>query len=163
VNQNVYIGLGSNLENPKQQIKHAVDELRCLPDSRYIEDSGLYFSRPMGPENQPDYYNAVALIETQMEPLVLLDYLQAIESKLGRVRTQRWGPRVIDLDILLYGDRQISSHRLQVPHPGLNEREFVLYPLLKLCATLDIPGHGKLQQVIKQCPERGLKYLGIVE
>jgi len=163
LDQLVYIGLGSNLEQPQQQIKNAVTELRHLPDSRYINDSGLYLSCPMGPENQPDYYNAVALIETRLEPLNLLDHLQAIENALGRVRAHHWGPRVIDLDILLYGDKQISSDRLQVPHPGLGEREFVLYPLLKLCATLDIPGHGKLQQIIKQCPERGLKYLGNVE
>lgn len=165
-----YIALGSNLDDPKTQIKLAIDGLKQLPDSRYILDSGLYLSRPMVPEgkvppDQPDYYNAVALIETSLKPLKLLDYLQDIESRQGRVRDLHWGARTIDLDILLYGQAQINEPRLKVPHPGLCEREFVLYPLQSLCAELliselEIPGHGKLEEVIQACPENGIKYVG---
>jgi 2-amino-4-hydroxy-6-hydroxymethyldihydropteridine diphosphokinase len=165
-----YIGLGSNLDDPATQIALAIDGLKQLPDSRYILDSGLYLSRPMiaeGRENpdQPDYYNAVALIETALKPLKLLDYLQDIESRQGRVRDLRWGPRTIDLDILLYGRVQINEPRLQVPHPGICQREFVLYPLQRVCVALsisklEIPGHGKLEEVIRICPENGMKYVG---
>ena len=179
----VYIGLGSNLDGPKTQIRLAIDGLKELPDSRYILDSGLYLSRPMIPkgipegaqyQDQPDYYNAVALIETALKPLELLDCLQDIESRQGRIRDLHWGPRTIDLDILLYGQTQINDPRLKVPHPGLCEREFVLYPLQRLreslgaellisqllISELEIPGHGKLEKVIRACPENGIKYVG---
>lgn len=164
----VYIGLGSNLDDPEQQIRLAIGELQKMPDSRYVSDSGLYLSRPMlaeGAQNQPDYYNAVAFIETTLGPLEVLDYLQNIENKQGRIRDVHWGPRTIDLDILLYGHEQVNDARLSVPHPGLCEREFVLYPLQKLCAELsvselEIPGHGKLDTVIQACPKNGIKHLG---
>lgn len=173
-----YIGLGSNLDNPETQIRLAIEGLKALPASRYILDSGLYMSRPMVSEgngsDQPDYYNAVARIETALKPLELLDCLQAIENRQGRVRDEYWGPRTIDLDMLLYGQKQIDDVRLKVPHPGLCEREFVLYPLLRLggllgagsimsgslVSELEIPGHGKLEDVIQACPENGIKYLG---
>jgi 2-amino-4-hydroxy-6-hydroxymethyldihydropteridine diphosphokinase len=174
-----YIGLGSNLGEPENQIRLAIDGLKEMPASRYISDSGLYLSRPMKPkgvaegaeqQDQPDYYNAVALIETALKPLELLDYLQGIEDRQGRVRDCHWGPRTIDLDILLYGQTRINGTRLKVPHPGLCEREFVLYPLQRLCAELlasgflipelEIPGHGKLEKVIQTCPENGIKYVG---
>jgi len=160
----VYIGLGSNLEQPKQQLKKAVAELKLLPESRYVQDSGLYLSKPLVadgvPEDQPDYYNAVVLLETGLTPVELLDQLQAIENRQHRIREQHWGPRTIDLDILLYGQQQINNERLQIPHPGLCEREFVLYPLQRLNPEMTIPGHGKLKQIIKMCSENGMKYLG---
>lgn len=163
----VYIGLGSNLEQPEQQIKRAVAALKSLADSQYMGDSGLYLSKPLVgdgvPENQPDYYNAVALLETGLSAVELLDCLQAIENRQGRVRDQRWGSRTIDLDILLYGQQQISNERLQIPHPGLCEREFVLYPLQRLDAEIHIPGHGMLKQIIKMCPENGIRYVGEIE
>jgi 2-amino-4-hydroxy-6-hydroxymethyldihydropteridine diphosphokinase len=164
----VYIGLGSNLEEPKQQIKNAVVELKSLPHSQYVKDSGLYLSKPMveegvQAEDQPDYYNAVVLIETDLAPTELLDHLQAIENRQGRVRDQHWGPRTIDLDVLLYGQQQINNERLQVPHSGMCEREFVLYPLQRLNAEINIPGHGMLKQTIKKCPENGMKYVGEIE
>lgn len=166
--EQVYIGLGSNLEKPKRQIRRAVAELKSLPDSQYVKDSGLYLSKPLvaeglQPQDQPDYYNAVALLETELTPLELLDYLQAIEHRQGRVRNQHWGPRTIDLDILLYGQQQIDNDRLQVPHPGLCEREFVLYPMQHLNAEIHIPGHGMLEQIIKMCQENGMKYVGDIE
>ena len=163
----VYIGLGSNLGQPKQQIKQAAAELKSLPDSQYVGDSGLYLSKPLVadgvPGDQPDYYNAVVLLETRLSAVELLDHLQAIENRQGRVRDQRWGPRTIDLDILLYGQQQINNERLQVPHPGLCEREFVLYPLQRLNAEMDIPGHGMLKDIIKTCPEKGMRYIGEIE
>ena len=165
--ERVYIGLGSNLEQPKQQIKQAVAELKLLPDSQYVGDSGLYLSKPLVAdgvsEDQPDYYNAVALLETSLSAVELLDCLQGIENRQGRVRDQRWGPRTIDLDILLYGQQQINNERLQVPHPGLCEREFVLYPLQRLNAEMAIPGHGMLNEIIKTCPENGMRYVGEIE
>jgi len=163
----VYIGLGSNLEQPEQQLKQAVAELKSLPDSLYVRDSGLYLSKPLVaegvPEDQPDYYNAVVLLETGLAPVELLDQLQAIENRQHRVREQHWGPRTIDLDILLYGQQQINNERLQIPHPGLCEREFVLYPLQRLSPEIAIPGHGKLKQIIKACPENGMRYVGEIE
>lgn len=165
--ERVYIGLGSNLDQPKQQIKQAVAELKLLPDSQYVGDSGLFLSKPLVvegvSEDQPDYYNAVALLETRLSAVELLNCLQAIENRQGRVRDQRWGPRTIDLDILLYGQQQINNERLQVPHPGLCEREFVLYPLQRLNAEMDIPGHGMLNEIIKTCPEKGMRYIGEIE
>lgn len=166
--ERVYIGLGSNLEKPKEQIRRAVAELKLLPGSQYISDSGLYLSKPMVAEgvqsqDQPDYYNAVALLETGLTPAELLDHLQAIENRQGRLREQHWGPRTIDLDVLLFGQLQINDDRLRVPHPGLCQREFVLYPLLRLDAEMHIPGHGMLKEIIKMCPEKGMKYVGEIE
>ena len=165
--QNVYIGLGSNLDKPDRQIKKAVTALHSIPQSKYIKDSGLYLSRPMqlpgDDSQQPDYYNAVVLLETQLEPLALLDYLQSIEKQQGRMRTGRWNSRTLDLDILLFGNLKIDSERLQVPHPGMCDREFVLYPLQNIEQALEIPGHGKLAQCVQKCSKNGLQYLGLIE
>ncbi|MCK5262717.1 MAG: 2-amino-4-hydroxy-6-hydroxymethyldihydropteridine diphosphokinase, partial [Gammaproteobacteria bacterium] len=116
MSESVYIGLGSNLEQPIEQIRAAVIALKQLPDSQYIDDSGLYLSKPLmmdgvQPENQADYYNAVALLETTLEPLVLLDYLQAIENNQGRVREHRWAARTLDLDILMFGQKEMNEPR----------------------------------------------------
>jgi 2-amino-4-hydroxy-6-hydroxymethyldihydropteridine diphosphokinase len=164
----VYIGLGSNLDQPEQQIKMAVAALKSFPETRYVGDSGLYLSKPLVAEgmsagDQPDYYNAVALLETGLSAGHMLDHLQEVENSQGRVRDQHWGPRTIDLDILLYGQQSIDDERLQVPHPGLCEREFVLYPLRRLNAELAIPGHGMLKKIIKKCPENGIRYVGEIE
>ena len=169
--EQVYIGLGSNLEQPKKQISKALASLKQLPDSSYIADSGLFRSKAMLPEGgeaQADYFNAVVLLETSLAPLALLDHLQAIEKNQGRKRESRWAARTIDLDILMFGQSQMQNSRLQVPHPGMTEREFVFYPLLRLCEKLqqldlNIPGHGMLSKVIKSCFENELKYVGEVE
>lgn len=163
----VYIGLGSNLEQPERQIRLAVAELKSLSGSQYLRDSGLYLSKPLVidgvPGDQPDYYNAVVLLETSLAADDLLGQLQEIEDRQGRVRDQHWGPRTIDLDILLYGQQQINNEHLQVPHPGLCKREFVLYPLQRLNAEMSIPGHGMLNEIIKMCPENGIRYVGEIE
>ncbi len=124
-----YIAVGSNLAKPILQAKQAIEALKQLPKSQFIAASSLYSSTPMGPQDQPEYINAVVVIDTQLSPLALLDCTQAIEQEQGRERkAERWGPRTLDLDILLYGDEIIDSPRLTVPHYGMKVREFVLYP-----------------------------------
>ena len=160
----VYIGLGSNLNEPCRQIRRAMQALERIPGTRIVADSGLYLSKPLVPASgaiaQADYLNAVVKIETQLDPHELLDCLQQIEQDQGRERKQRWGPRTIDLDILLFDDRCVQDKRLTLPHPGIALRSFVLYPLHNIDATLDIPGHGMLGELISNCPRDGLRYLG---
>lgn len=151
-----YVGLGSNLEQPEGQLRRALDELSRLPGTRLSAHSGLYRNPPMGPVPQPDYVNAVAALETILAPLELLDRLQAVEQAHGRVRIERWGPRTLDLDLLLYAERIIDEPRLQVPHPGLHERPFVLYPLAEIAPQLTIPGRGALAEWLERCPSSGL-------
>lgn len=156
--QLVYIGIGSNLDDPLAQVKKAIKQLGSLRQSELINRSSLYASKPMGPEDQPDYINVVVSIKTQLSPIALLDELQQIEAEHGRVRTgQHWGPRTLDLDILLYGEKTINSDRLFVPHPGLHERAFVLYPLQEINPELMIPGKGCLATLIEHCPLDDLK------
>jgi 2-amino-4-hydroxy-6-hydroxymethyldihydropteridine diphosphokinase len=151
-----YVGLGSNLERPQEQLLRAFDEFSRLPGTCLSASSGLYRNPPMGPVPQPDYVNAVAALETRLSPLELLDGLQAIEQAHGRVRIERWGPRTLDLDLLLYADQIIDEPRLQVPHPGLHERPFVLYPLAEIAPGLTIPGRGPLAEWLARCPSGGL-------
>lgn len=155
----VFIGLGSNLGEPQEQIASAVQQLAKIPESCDLKVSRLYRSRPLGPQDQPDYINAVAQLTTQLEAEALLDQLQAIEQAHGRRRGgERWGARILDLDLLLYADQIINSERLIVPHPGLSERAFVLIPLADLAeADLTIPGLGKLQPLLSHIDEDGLE------
>lgn len=135
-----YIGLGSNLDDPQKQLQRAIEALQRIPESRLTAVSPLYRSKPMGPAEQPDYVNGVAMFDTCLEPLVLLDALQSIETTQGRVRSgERWGPRTLDLDLLLYGSEVIDLPRLQVPHPGITQRGFVLRPLFDLAPELTFP------------------------
>ena len=121
----VYIALGSNLSDPQTQLMAALRAMNALPNTRVIAVSSFYQSQPLGPQDQPDYVNAVACLETDLAPLVLLDELQRIEHEQGRVRLRRWGERTLDLDILLYGDQILQSERLTVPHYDMHHREFV--------------------------------------
>jgi 2-amino-4-hydroxy-6-hydroxymethyldihydropteridine diphosphokinase len=143
-----YVGIGSNLQQPHDQVKAAVRALRQLPSTELLAVSPLYRSPPMGPGEQPDYINAVAALATALAPEALLDGLQAIESGQGRIRGERWGPRTLDLDILLYGDHVIDSTRLQVPHPGIADRAFVLVPLFDIAPGLQIPQLGPLAGLV---------------
>ncbi|MEZ9328178.1 2-amino-4-hydroxy-6-hydroxymethyldihydropteridine diphosphokinase [Vibrio breoganii] len=155
---NAYIAVGSNLGDPVAQAKQAIERLRDLPRSRVIQASSLYSSTPMGPQNQPDYINAVVKIETELQPLELLDNTQKIENEQGRVRKEeRWGPRTLDLDIILYGDETIDQPRLVVPHYGMREREFVLYPLLEIEPNLILPDGSALSQLIESVDRNGLQ------
>ena len=142
-----FIGLGSNLDDPKAQITRALVELSALPGTRVLAHSALYRTPPMGPSEQPDYINAVAKLETHLEPLMLLDALQALERSHHRVREFHWGPRTLDLDILIVDQRLLTSERLTLPHPGIAERAFVVIPLYEIAPTLTIPGIGPISRV----------------
>ncbi|MDQ7075510.1 MAG: 2-amino-4-hydroxy-6-hydroxymethyldihydropteridine diphosphokinase [Gammaproteobacteria bacterium] len=143
-----YIALGSNLEQPAQQLLRAIEVLKRLPESRFIAASSFYGSVPMGPQDQPNYVNAVVNIETALAPLALLDQLQAIEVNFGRLKGERWGARVLDLDLLLYGGQIIDHPRLQVPHVGIAQRAFVLLPLSEIVDELFIPKQGCLTDLL---------------
>ncbi len=152
-----YIGLGSNLAEPIEQVKSARISIASIDGVKELAFSSLYQSAPMGPPDQPDYVNAVVAIETTLAPLPLLRALQAIEHAQGRVRKgERWGARTLDLDILLYNQQQISVPDLVVPHVGIAERSFVLYPLAELDPHLVIPGKGALTDLLARCPMNGL-------
>lgn len=135
----VYIALGANLESPKEQLDAAVVALRALAIDDQVQVSPYYRSAPMGEVEQPDYINAVASLTTSLAPIALLDALQAIEHSQGRVRQIRWGARTLDLDLLLYGNEQISLPRLTVPHYGMQQRSFVLVPLSDIAPQLVLP------------------------
>lgn len=159
-----YIGLGSNLDNPRRQVRSAIAQLAALPYTHLTVQSSLYCSEPMGPAEQPDYINAVAAIDTLLTPHALLDALLGIERLHGRVRSAtRWGPRTLDLDILVYGDRVIDDVRLTVPHPGIAERPFVLHPLAEIAPEIEIPNKGPIRALIAACPTGGLRKLATDE
>lgn len=139
-----YVGLGSNLSDPKRQLLAAFDELDLIPNTLLSRRSPLYASAPLGPADQPDYVNAVAILHTRLDPFALLDQLQAIEAAHDRVRGVRWGPRTLDLDLLLFGQAVIDSERLVVPHPQMLKRAFVLVPLNDVAPGLELPGGGAL-------------------
>ncbi len=152
-----YIAVGSNLADPVSQATLAIEALKKLPNSQFVCASSLYSSTPMGPQDQPDYINAVVEITTTLTPLALLDCTQAIEQEQGRVRKEeRWGPRTLDLDILLYGDQVIDSERLTVPHYGMKQREFVLYPLAEIAPNLTFPDGTELPTLLNSVARNGL-------
>ncbi|WP_150539382.1 2-amino-4-hydroxy-6-hydroxymethyldihydropteridine diphosphokinase [Actinobacillus vicugnae] len=144
----VYIALGSNLDNPLAQLKQAVESLKQFAIN--FEVSPFYGSKPVGPQDQPDYVNAVAKFDTELSPLALLDKLQSIENTQGRVRIRRWGERTLDLDIVLYGKEQISNERLTVPHIEMKNREFVIVPMYDLSPDLELPSGEKLAEIYQQ-------------
>jgi len=133
-----YVGLGSNLNNPLQQVKQAVKAIAKHPGISLIAQSKYYQTKPWGYENQPDFINAVIAVDVALSAEQLLDVLQSIETDQGRVRTMHCGPRIIDLDILLYGDEVIHTKRLRVPHPHMTKRDFVLVPLTEIAPDLDV-------------------------
>jgi 2-amino-4-hydroxy-6-hydroxymethyldihydropteridine diphosphokinase len=152
-----YIGIGSNLGDPVARVQAAFGELQRLPDTRLAARSSLYGSRPMGPADQPDYVNAVAGVDTDLPAADLLQALAGIENRQGRERgAQKWGPRTLDLDLLLYGGQRIASPGLTVPHPGLHERDFVLVPLAEIAGDLEVPGHGTLSTLTGRCEQHDL-------
>jgi len=148
----VYVGIGSNLNSPKQQVLSALEDINRIKNTRLIDQSSLYQSSPMGPADQPDYINAVVKIETDLTASELLTELQLLENRHGRLRTAvRWQARSLDLDILAFGDNEIHNNTLNVPHPGLSQRNFVLYPLYEINPDLSIPGLGSVSQLKEQC------------
>ncbi|MGF1705730.1 2-amino-4-hydroxy-6-hydroxymethyldihydropteridine diphosphokinase [Enterovibrio baiacu] len=153
----VYIAIGSNLGNPVEKASLAITALKQLPNTQFVCCSSLYSSKPMGPSDQPDYVNAVAIVDTLLEPLDLLDQTQRIELEFGRERKdERWGPRTLDLDILLFGDLQINSERLTVPHYGMKVREFVLYPLAEIAPDLHLPDGSAVTDLVAVVDRNGL-------
>jgi 2-amino-4-hydroxy-6-hydroxymethyldihydropteridine diphosphokinase len=159
VTTRAYIGLGSNLDAPAEQLRSAMQALDQVDGSRLVAASALYTSDSLLP-GQPRYTNAVAALDTTLAPLDLLDALQAIENGHGRVRKERWGPRTLDLDILLFGDQVIDVPRLQVPHYHMHARPFVLYPLAELVAGDFCLADGRaLAKLLEACPFVGLERL----
>ena len=142
-----YIALGSNLHTPREQLKRALNALAQLPQTQLMAVSSFYRSKPLGPQDQPDYLNAAVEISTALSPLALLDELQRIENEQGRVRLRRWGERTLDLDILLYGDEIIQTDRLTVPHYDMHNREFVIVPLVEIAPNLILPNGQKLAEL----------------
>jgi len=156
----IYIGLGSNLGNPEARINrglHAISQLSGVVLTNY---SALYGSRPLGPQDQPDFINAVAEIQTQMTPMALLYSLQAIEEAAGRTRTRHWGERTLDLDILLWRELSMDTPALKLPHPGIKDRPFVLIPLYELAPGICLPDGSTLHEHWQRCDRKGIWYHG---
>ena len=157
--ERIYIGMGSNLAAPEQQLRSAIEALALLPGTTVTGVSGFYQSDSLLP-GQPRYTNAVAALDSNLAPLQLLDALQAIENDQGRERLERWGPRTLDLDILLFGERLIDEPRLKVPHYQMYLRAFVLYPLAELAPkNFQLPDGQRLSDLLAACPFVGLERL----
>ncbi len=149
-----YVGLGSNLNAPRERILAAFEALGALPETRVVGRSSLYRSAPQGHAQQPDFVNAVAKLETALAPTALLAALHEIEKRHGRDRPYRNAPRTLDLDLLLYGTEPIVSAELTVPHPRMHQRAFVLKPLLELDPQAQIPGRGRAQALLERCADQ---------
>lgn len=156
--QTVYIGLGSNLQDPIAQIKQAINNLANIPKTSLIKVSSLYSSDSLLPD-QPQYINAIVCLHTSLSAETLLDYLQQIENTQGRKRIQRWGARTLDLDIILYGKEQINTPRLTIPHSQIALRSFVLAPLAEIAPELKLPNGQSILTLLKDCPSQSLQKL----
>ncbi len=155
-----YIGIGSNLDNPKQQVLSACTHLAQHPALTLKQHSHWYQSKAIGPEGQPDYINGAALLETALSPDALLSVMQEIENAHQRVRTQRWGARTLDLDLLLYDECTIDSEHLTVPHPEIAQRNFVLKPLLDISPQLGLPDGRLIADILNIIGTQDLDDLG---
>lgn len=148
-----FLGLGANLGEPRRQLESAVEALEGLRRCRLLSVSPVYRSAPLGPRDQPDYLNAAARLDTELSPHDLLTTLQALETAAGRVRGRRWGPRTLDLDLLLYGRERMETPDLTLPHPGIPDRMFVLQPLIDLCGRhFRLPCGAELGTLLDSCP-----------
>ena len=155
-----YVGVGSNLADPQAQVSRAIEALAGLPSTRLVAQSPLYRTAPFGDVIQPPFVNAVAGLLTRLSPEDLLAALRALEKELGREPPrERWGPRVIDLDLLVVGAEQRDTAALKLPHPGIGERDFVLYPLADLAPDLDVPGLGRVRRLRDSVANRGVHRL----
>ena len=152
----VFVALGSNLDQPERQIGIALEALSGLPGTQVLRSSSLYRTPPWGDTDQPEFINAVARLATPLQPLALLDALLAIERRMGRVRSRRYGPRVIDLDLLMYGDAVVDSPRLVLPHPRMQERAFVMWPLAEIAPTLSLGAFGTAADIAAALPGEGI-------
>jgi 2-amino-4-hydroxy-6-hydroxymethyldihydropteridine diphosphokinase len=154
-----YVAIGSNLNDPQARVLEAFERLAALRGARSLLRSRLYRTRPMGPQDQPNFVNAAAGLLTQIGPRELLDDLLGIEQAMGRNRQERWGPRVIDLDLVWMQGETIDEPGLTVPHPGVSMRNFVLYPLADIAPTLVIPGHGSVRELLRNVAGDGISVL----
>ena len=154
-----YVAIGSNLDDPRGRVLEAYERLAELAETRLVLRSRLYESRPVGPQDQPRFVNAAAGLLTQLPARPLLDILLGIEAAMGRVRQQRWGPRVIDLDLIHLWGETVEEPGLTVPHPAVSTRNFVLYPLADIAPALVIPGHGRVQDLLLRAGDDNLKVL----
>ena len=156
-----YVGLGSNLQEPTRQLENAFEMLAGIPDTRLISKSSLYRSAPFGGVEQPDFVNAAAALMTRLAATEMLRELQRIEGEQGRERGDvRWGPRVLDLDLLVYSDQKIDEQDLIIPHPGIGERNFVLLPLVEVAPGLNIPGLGQIETIAVNFCEPAISRIG---
>lgn len=154
-----YVAIGSNLESPRERVLEAMERLAALAAVRTPLRSRLYVSRPMGPQDQPEFINAAAGLLTQLSPQELLARLLEIERSMGRNRRERWGPRVIDLDLVWMVDAAVDEPGLKVPHPGVSTRNFVLYPLADIAPTIEIPGMGAVLDLKRSVGGQGISVL----
>jgi 2-amino-4-hydroxy-6-hydroxymethyldihydropteridine diphosphokinase len=154
-----YVALGSNLDSPVDRVREAFTRLAALEDSRLIARSAMYLSRPMGPQQQPNFVNAAAGLLTRLAPPKVLESLLAIERAMGRERREKWGPRRIDLDLVWMPGAAHTSESLTLPHPGVSSRNFVLYPLADIAPMLVIPGLGSVAALKQGIGADGLKLL----
>lgn len=160
MNYSVFLGLGSNLGDSLSLLQSAIDALDAQQGVTVVRCSSVYRSRPLAEMDQPDYYNMVIACETDLEPEALLDVTQSIENQLGRVRDgERWGPRTLDIDILAWDQQIIKTARLMVPHPGICERDFVLFPWRDIAPDFRLPLLASIEQLAQQCEDRGLERL----
>jgi 2-amino-4-hydroxy-6-hydroxymethyldihydropteridine diphosphokinase len=151
-----YIGVGSNLGDSQARVRTAFESLERMRNTRFIAKSRLYRTRPFGPVEQGDFINAVAGVLTQLSAQELLTEIRNIETRAGRVRSERWGPRTLDLDLLVFGDERIDTAELVVPHPGIAERGFVLAPLMDIAPSLQVPGVGRAEELLRLLPDDGI-------
>ncbi len=159
-----YVGIGSNLDDPASQVQHAIGRCARLPATRLIARSHLYISKPLGPVSQSDFTNAAIGLLTQLSPEELLGELRAVEVLMGRATAhERWGPRRIDLDLLAVGQETRTTTALQLPHPGIAERDFVLYPLREIAPQLCIVGVGRVAELCERVANRGIEPVRRVE
>jgi len=154
-----YVGIGSNLDDPRAQVLNAFSELDRLPHTRVVKKSSLYRTAPIGHADQPDFINAVAQLETGLPAERLLAELHAIEARHGRQRSFPNAPRTLDLDLLLFGNAVIDTGNLKVPHPRMHERAFVLLPLVEIAPEAGVPGRGAAKTLLEKCTNQGLERL----
>lgn len=155
-NVHAFIALGSNLEQPVKQLIHAISALDELPDTHVLRASQMYANPPMGPQDQPDYVNAVVLISTRLTPSALLEALKGLEQTAGRLSTRVWGARVLDLDILTYGEMTLNTPTLTIPHPGIAERRFVLAPWHEIAPDTRLPDGRSIAELLPVAPNHPL-------
>jgi 2-amino-4-hydroxy-6-hydroxymethyldihydropteridine diphosphokinase len=151
-----YVGIGSNLGDSRARVEAAFDALGAIADTMLVARSRLYRTHPFGPVQQGDFINAAAGLLTRLPAGKLLAALRAIEAAQGRIRAERWGPRTLDLDLLVYGDRCIAEAEIVVPHPGIAERGFVLAPLNDIAPALAVPGMGRVEELLRRLPDDGI-------